>query len=588
MHFFDNIFINFKNIINDAVIEICKTSISSMQERELRRILPAISIEIPPGNQTKADLATNAAMILAKMLKRNPMELANQIKDKIKQPFVKEIEIISPGFINFYLDPSVWRCSIANILTKDKLTVDLIANKELNDSKKINLEYVSANPTGPLHIGHVRGAVYGNALANLLKYCNLNVTREYYINDAGAQIDTLTQSLWIRYNNVAHGANTPIPDGLYPGQYLIDAAQQLYQLNPRLNQHDEACNKIVRDFALDYMMKIIKSDLQQLEVEHDLFFSESSLHSAGAITKVLEELRRMNLIYEGVLPRPKDLASNAPWEERAQILFKATQFGDDQDRALVKSDGSWTYFAAECAYIKDKIDRGFNYLIFILGADHIGYVKRLNAVCKAFNQDVSVEVKVCQMVNLMKHGVPVKMSKRSGNFAAAQDALDVVDPNVIKFIMLTRKNDALLDFDLEKVVEQSKENPAFYVQYANVRINSIIRKAQENGLDVQDHSNFALLTQESEIDLARFIAFWQKVLESSASSFEVHRVVFYAIQLASKFHALWNENDEGVSYKFIVPQNLELTNARVGLARAVQKVLLQIFSIIGVQAMQSM
>jgi arginyl-tRNA synthetase len=446
-----------------------------------------------------------------------------------------------------------------------------------------------------MHIGHARGAVYGDALAKLLKKCGYKVTKEYYINDAGSQIDDLTKTVILRYKEALTGEKVTIPEGLYPGEYLIDIGSKIFnQFGDKLLKMDEtACHELVKKIAVDEMMLMIRQDLKDLDIEHDVFFSEQSLHDSGKIAEVIKILADMGLIYEGQLPPPKG-KEDVNWENRVQLLFKSTAFGDEQDRPVQKSDGAWSYLAADLAYAKDKIDRGFDNLIYVLGADHSGYVKRIKAVVNALGQSrVKCDVKICQIVNFVENNVPIKMSKRKGSFTTVKDVVNEVGKDIIRFIMLTRKNDAPLDFDLEKVKEQSKDNPVFYVQYAHVRTISILSNGKECTPDayakfIAREFDLSLLSSEEEIQLIKLLASWPKVLEGAAVYFEPHRIAFYLLNVAAKFHSLWNLGKENNDYRFVVEDNIELTSSRLALVQSTQQIIVRGFEIIGITPMDKM
>ncbi len=545
-----------------------------------------------PKDPLNGDLSTNIAMIIASREATNPREIALKLKDILSGlPYIAHIEIAGGGFLNFTIKANIWHDCARSILAK----ADDFWSVNVGNGKKINIEYVSANPTGPMHIGHARGAVYGDALANLLKYCGYEVTKEYYINDAGSQINTLVNTVLLRYEEALSGVKAKIPEGYYPGDYLIPVGQKLAQeFGDSLRSMDEVEQyKAAKKVAIAEMLIMIKSDLKDLGIEHDIFFSEQILHEERKIEQTIELLTTLGLIYEGQLPPPKGKIDEN-WSERPQTLFKSSQYGDDQDRAVKKSDGSWTYLAADLAYAKNKIDRGFDSLIYVLGADHSGYIKRINAVVKALGQDkVHSDVKICQLVNFIADGMPVKMSKRSGNFTTVKDVTDEVGKDVIRFMMLTRKNDAPLDFDLEKVKEQSKDNPVFYVQYANVRSLSILANAMESTPEAYakfkaGEFDLSLLSSEEEIQLIKLLSSWSKVLEGAAKHFEPHRIAFFLLSVAAKFHSIWNLGKENNDYRFVIEGNIELTAARLALVKSIQLIIQAGFEVIGVTPLQKM
>lgn len=556
-----------------------------------QEVLRLLNVEIPKDS-LNGDLSTNIAMVIAARQGGNPKEIALKLKELLLGiPYIAHIEVAGPGFINFTIKAENWHECITKILSDDQHF------KEINvgNNKTVNIEYVSANATGPMHIGHARVAVYGDALANLLSKCGYQVTKEYYINDAGAQIDNLTKTVMLRYRAIISGQAVIIPEGFYPGEYLIEVSQKIFaQFGDKLLQMPEAdSHQLVKQIAVDEMMIIIKQDLKDLGIHHQIFFSEQSLHDSGKITEVIKILTDMDLIYLGQIPEPKGKQDDH-WQSRTQALFRSTAAGDEQDRPVQKADGTWSYLAADLAYAKDKIDRGYDSLIFVLGADHSGYVKRIKAVVKALsNSQVSCQVKICQVVNFVENDIPIKMSKRSGRFTTVKDVLNEVGSDIIRFIMLTRKNDAPLNFDLTKVKEQSKDNPVFYVQYAYVRTVSIL----SNGLEhaeaayhkfTNQEFDLSLLSSEEEIQLIKLLASWPKVLEGAAIYFEPHRIAFYLLSVAAKFHSLWNLGKENNDYRFIISDNIELTSARLALAKSVQKIIMRGFEIIGITPMARM
>lgn len=575
------------NIFNKLKHDIITASTQLYNNSEIAN---NASIETPKDS-FNGDLSSNIAMIIAAKENIPPREVALKFKEILNElPYIASIEIAGPGFINFTIKADSWHTAIEDILQNESKFFEI----DIDKNKNINIEYVSANPTGPMHIGHARGAVYGDVLANILKKVGYPVTKEYYVNDAGSQINDLVSTVILRYRE-ALGEKIIITDGLYPGEYLIPVGQALAkEYGDKLLSMDEPERfRIVKNFAIQKMLDLNKEDLKELGVKHDIFFSEQTLHDNGEIEKTVKLLTDMGLIYEGSLPAPKGKV-HAEWENRTQELFKSTKYGDDQDRPIKKADGSWTYFASDLAYAKDKIDRGANHLIYVLGADHSGYVKRIEAIVKALGKEqVKVDVKICQLVNFVENGMPVKMSKRLGTFASVQDVNNAVGKDIIRFMMLTRENNKTLDFDLVKVKEQSKENHIFYVQYAHVRTLSILSKAMET--IPQSYNSFeagtydlSLLSSEEEIEIIKLLASWTKTLETSAKYFEPHRVAFYLINLASKFHALWNFGKENNDYRFIIENNEELTTARLALAKAIQKIIASGLEVIGVEPMERM
>ena len=533
---------------------------------DIKKILSKLTLE-PPKNALNGDMSTNIAMLLTSEIKLNPNEIANIFKSYIlKFPGIKEITIASPGFINITLTESTWVSAIKNIL----LNNDSWDKLRLGKGKQINLEYISANPTGPLHAGHARGAVFGDALASLLKEVGYSVTKEYYINDAGSQIDKLVTSSLMRYDECNGKKIDKIPDGLYPGEYLKEVGLALFEKYGKnlRSQDKKTVFELVRKTSLDIIMKTIKLDLFKLGIEMDVYTSEKEIISGNLLPDVINILEKKKLIYYGTLLPPKGMDPRN-WEEREQLLFKSSVYGDDSDRALKKSDGSWTYFATDMAYHLDKITRTNGNLINVLGADHTGYISRINAAVQSLsNGNSSIDTKVCALVNLLEDGKPIKMSKRAGNFVTLADIIEAVGKDVIRFIMLTRKNDQSLDFDFKKVTEKSKDNPVFYVQYAHARCNSIFKSAKtsEENLDLE---NLDLLNNNDEIQLIKFISLWPRVIELSAKNHEPHRICYYLIELSSIFHSLWNKGKENKNFKFIIENEIKLTYARLSLVKAV-------------------
>lgn len=547
----------------------------------------------PPRETAHGDVATNAAMVLSKPAGVKPRDLAEKLAAELRaHPAVVAAEIAGPGFINLRLSDAFWAERLGDVLREGVG----YGESDIGHSLRVNVEYVSANPTGPMHVGHARGAVVGDALASLLSKAGHDVSREYYINDAGAQVDVLARSVHLRYREALGEEIGPIPEGLYPGDYLKPAAEELArQYGNRFQTAPEAeWLPLFRDFAVTAMMAMIKSDLAALGVCHDVFISERGLVEAGKVTAAEEFLIGKDLIYEGVLEPPKGKLPD-DWEPRPQTLFRATQFGDDVDRPLKKSDGSWTYFASDIAYHLDKYRRGFNVMIDVWGADHGGYVKRMQAAVAAMTGGHgALDVKLCQMVNLLKGGEPYKMSKRAGTFVTLRDLVDAVGRDVVRFIMLTRKNDAHLDFDLDKVLEQSRDNPVFYVQYAHARCYSVMRHAAElwpeiNPLTLVPESVIlGRLTDPAELGLIRLLAGWPRVVESAAEAHEPHRIAFYLYDLAAAFHGLWNKGKDDARLRFLIEGDRDLSVARLGLLRAVTLVIASGLGIIGVEPMEEM
>jgi arginyl-tRNA synthetase len=549
----------------------------------------------PPKDETHGDLATNAAMVLAKDARQKPRDIAEKLAAKLRAaPQVARVDVAGPGFINLSLENSFW----LEVLSAAIKTGKDFGRTEMGRGEKVNVEYVSVNPTGPMHVGHGRSAVFGDALANLLSFTGHSVTREYYINDAGAQVDVLARSTFLRYREALGDDIGAIPEGLYPGDYLVPVGKALADKHGRalLQNPESDWLPIVRQTAIDMMMDMIRDDLAALEIRHEVFFSERSLTSGGKdrVAETIEFLRKAGHIYEGRLAPPKG-APVEDWEDREQTLFRATAFGDDVDRPLKKSDGSYTYFAGDMAYHRDKIDRGFKTLIDIWGADHGGYVKRLNAAVNALGGGkVALDVKLCQLVRLLRGGEPVKMSKRAGDFVTLREVVDEVGVDPVRFMMLFRKNDAQLDFDLAKVIEQSRENPVFYVQYAHARGRSVFRNAKQAmprlAMDAAAlaEADLSALTDEAELALIKKLAQWPRLVEAAAEFHEPHRVAFYLYDLASSFHALWNKGKDAPHLRFIMEDNPKFTMARLSLVNGLTGVLASGLAILGVRAAEEM
>ena len=553
----------------------------------------------PPRDQTHGDMSTNAAMVLARDADRKPRDLAAAVAEKLRaDPLIAKVEVAGPGFINMKLDPSLWREALRAAI----LAGPDFGRSDIGKSEPVNVEYVSANPTGPMHVGHCRGAVFGDALANLLTFAGYAVTREYYVNDAGAQVDVLARSAYLRYREALGEEIGPIPEGLYPGDYLKPVGSALAGQHGRtLNQMSEQdWLPIVRRTAIDMMMAEIRSDLAALNVRHDVFFSERSLIEGenNAVAATIAELQAGGKVYEGRLPPPKG-AIDEDWEDREQTLFRATEFGDDIDRPLKKSDGSYTYFASDIAYHKSKLDRGFLNMIDVWGADHGGYIRRMKAAVSAVSGGMAeLDVKIVQLVKLLRAGEPVKMSKRSGDFVTLREVVDEVGVDAVRFMMLNRKNDAVLDFDLAKVIEQSRDNPVFYVQYGHARGQSIFRNAREvipTLPEIDRERRYALsqaalsrLNDAAELALMRRIALYPRLVEAAAMSHEPHRIAFYLYELASDFHALWTKGKDTPHLRFIMQNDPELTLARLGLVQGVVTVLACGLAVLGVGAPDEM
>jgi arginyl-tRNA synthetase len=553
----------------------------------------------PPRDPAHGDMATNAAMVLAKEAGSKPRDLAEQIAARLRaDDLIASVDVAGPGFINLTLKASAWSDALRTVLREG----DSYGRSAMGAAEKVNVEYVSANPTGPMHVGHCRGAVFGDALVSLLIFAGYDVTREYYINDAGAQVDVLARSAFLRYREALGENIGAIPEGLYPGDYLKPVGQALAaEYGGALNQMpEERWLPIARTKAIAMMLEEIKGDLAALHIRHDVFFSERSLIDGATdqVAATIEFLRAKGDVYQGRLQPPKG-APVEDYEDREQTLFRATAYGDDVDRPLKKSDGGYTYFASDIANHKNKFDRGFSNLIDVFGADHGGYIKRMQAAIKAVTAGkATLDVKVVQLVRLLRNGEPVKMSKRSGEFVTLREVVDEVGSDAVRFMMLFRKNDAVLDFDLAKVIEQSKENPVFYVQYGHARGHSVFRNAREVVPDLPEEAvaraaflggaAVERLTDPAELDLLRRLALYPRMIEAAAVAHEPHRIAFYLYDLASEFHALWTRGRDLPYLRFIINNDAEITKARLALVQGVVSVLASGLAILGVHAPDEM
>jgi arginyl-tRNA synthetase len=580
--------------------------LSALDDLVAQGALPAgldfarVAVE-PPRDPAHGDLATNAAMVLAGAVKQNPMALAEKIAaalagrelatgDYRGQGF--SVAAVRPGFLNIGLDPAIWHAQLRAILQAGTAYGD----STMGGGEPVNIEFVSANPTGPMHVGHGRGAVVGDALAALLAKAGFAVHREYYINDAGAQVDVLARSAYLRYREALGEAIGTIPEGLYPGEYLVATGRALAERDGErwLGRPEAEWLAPVRDFAVAEMIALIRADLAAFGVGFDAFVSERELVASGAVDRALTALTERGLIYQGVLEPPKGKVPE-DWEPRPQTLFRATQFGDEVDRPLKKSDGSWTYFAADIAYHHDKFNRGFANLIDVWGADHGGYVKRMQAAVKALSDGkAALDVKLCQLVNLFDKGEPVRMSKRAGTFVTLREVVDEVGKDVFRFIMLTRRNDQALDFDFAKVTEQSKDNPVFYVQYAHARAASVMRHAAEE-FRAEELTDAALaqasldrLADPLELGLIRQLASWPRIVEGAAEAHEPHRIAFFLQEVAAQFHLLWTKGKDEATLRFLVAGDPALTRARLALVRAVALVIASGLEVFGVEPVEEM
>lgn len=578
---------NFRDLLEESFLSLSK-------EKKIPLLFEQNNISISvPRDSSHGDLATNAAMVIAKMNSINPVEFANSISNFLRSSNVfKKVEVAGPGFINVVFKEKVWHSELESILNYGKNW----GNSTLGSNDTVNVEFVSANPTGPLHIGHVRGAVLGDVVANLLEKIGYQVTREYYVNDSGKQIDNLAKSVYFRYRQELGINIENVPEGFYPGEYLKDLAIDLKKLdgNKWEDKSEEFWLPYIRNFSVKKLMYVIQEDLKKVGIKHDIFFYESDLHKKGKIEKCIQKLKEKNYIYKGILPPPKG-KDNEDWEKRNQVLFRATHFGDDIDRPIMKSDGSYTYFAADIAYHNEKLLKNYSKIIDIWGADHGGYIKRIKAALDALSDTkILFDIKICNLVKLTSDGKPIKMSKRSGDFVTLTDLLDEVGSDVVRFMMLTQKPESQLDFDLTKVLQKNSENPVFYVQYAHARICSLMRKASEffpketfNFKSLQAN-NFSELNHENEIELIRKLSFWPGTVISAANSSEPHRITYYLYELASLFHSYWNNGTINKKNRFIIENNVSLTTARLALCSCIANVLVSGLEILGVEPVKEM
>jgi arginyl-tRNA synthetase len=553
--------------------------------------LKNISFEFPKDTSL-GDLSTNASMVLSGKLKKPPQEIASKIINLIENNSdFENVQIAGKGFININLKKDIWWNLIPEIL-KEK---NHFGDTDYGKNEKINLEYVSANPTGPLHVGHTRGAVFGDTLANILKKVGYSVCKEYYVNDAGEQVDKLAQSVFMRYKEACGEDIDEIPEGLYPGTYLKSVGEDLkIQFKDSLIKAEkEDWLPIVKEFSIKSMLSVIRKDLSSLGINHDVFTSENKLLNDGHVLEVFNEMHKADLLYEGETPPPKGV-KKSEWSKKKHILFKSKSFGDDEDRVVKKHDGSWTYFMPDIAYHKDKFNRGFNKMINIWGADHSGYISRVTSAVDAVTKSKStLEVKVCQLVRLMRGGNVVKMSKRSGSFITLRDLVEEVGSDAVRFMMVTRKNDAPLDFDYDLVKEQTKDNPIFYVQYAHARISSIIRKVEDEKLfsideNFVDNTNLTLLSNNHDIELIKIISNFPRIIEQAAIYREPHRIAFYLRDIASSFHSYWNLGNEDNNLKVLNIDNLEETRSRLALIMSVKITISEGLRLLGIKALEEL
>jgi arginyl-tRNA synthetase len=582
-----DLFAHFHDVVAAEVLALAKSG-ALPEGLDLSRI----AVE-PPRDPAHGDLSTNAAMVLAKPAGKNPRELAQKLAERLRQHAdIVSADVAGPGFLNLKLVDAFWHARLAEILRAGPAYGD----SRMGQGRCVNVEFVSANPTGPLTAGHARGAVVGDALAGLLAKAGYEVSREYYINDAGAQVDVLARSTYLRYREALGETIGEIPSGYYPGDYLKPVGQALAERDGKkwLAVPESEWLPEVRRFAVDASMAAIREDLAALGIRMDVFSSERQLVEAGAVDRALKTLDERGLLYRGVLEPPKGKQPE-DWEPREQLLFRSTAFGDDVDRPIRKADGSFAYFANDIAYHLDKLSRGFFLLIDVVGVDHSGWVKRINAAVAAISgRRDALDVKLCALVNLLQGGQPVKMSKRAGNFVTLRDVIDEVGRDVVRFIMLTRRNDQPLDFDFAKVTEQSKDNPVFYVQYAHARAASVLRLAPEQlpaaelASESRADSRLSRLVAPEELGLIKRLASWPRLVESAAETHEPHRVAFYLQDLAAEFHMLWNKGKEEPSLRFLIADEPELTKARLALVQGIKHVIASGLRVFGVEPVEEM
>ena len=577
-----NIVNYYREVISNIVLDEFSLKIDDIKN---------ISFEFPKESDL-GDFSTNAAMVLAGKLKKPPNEIAESIIHSIaKNPDIENVNIAGKGFINIKIKRKVWQ----NLVHKIIQNKSSYGDADLGNKEKINIEYVSANPTGPLHVGHTRGAVFGDTLSNILNKVGYDVCREYYVNDAGEQIDKLAKSSFIRYQESCGISSVTIPEGLYPGDYLIPVGDKIKEIygHDLLDKEESFWLPLVKKISIDEMLNIIKKDLKFLNIEHDVFTSEFDLLNDGFVEKIFKELNDKDLLYEGETSPPKG-SDLKEWVKKKHILFKSKNFGDDEDRVVRKHDGSWTYFMPDIAYHKSKSIRGFKKMINVWGADHSGYISRVTSAVNAVTDNkASLEVKVCQLVRLTRGNEVVKMSKRSGSFITLREMVDEVGRDAVRFMMVTRKNDAPLDFDYELVKEQTKDNPIFYIQYAHARICSVIRKVSEEKLfDIDDKyllkSEINLLDKNDDIELIKVVSNFPRIIEQSAFYREPHRLAFYLKDLASSFHSYWNLGNENADFKVINKDDIETSRARLSLIRSVGITISEGLSLLGIEALEEL
>ncbi|MDC3081302.1 arginine--tRNA ligase [Paracoccaceae bacterium] len=576
------------NILRDKILN---TVNEYAEEKNFEQSINTDNVVVErPKKQHQGDYSTNVAMVLGKALSSNPRDIGELIESRLREEeIIDAVSLDGPGFLNITINLKFWDSLVSEIMSKK----NLYGKGDFGRGRKVNLEFVSANPTGPLHLGHVRGAVFGDTLSRLLDFVGFQVTKEYYVNDGGAQIGVLVRTVYYRYLQKL-GENIDLPDGSYPGDYLLPVAENLIdKFGKKLKDLEEfEKDKIIREFSVEYMMKVIKSDLKSLSIEMDNFFSEQTMINSNVIEASVKKLKDKGLIYKGTIDAPKG-KTYTNWQAREQLLFKSTEFGDDIDRPIKKSDGSWTYFAPDMAYHADKLKRGFDVVIDILGADHSGYVSRLKAVIKAFaEKKVEFEVKLVQLVKLIKNKKILKMSKRAGDYVLIQDLLEEVSPDVIRFVMLSRNNDVPLDFDIDLMLSKSKDNPVFYVNYAHARIVSVLKRAEELKMwplaDVKVSEKRTIPFIENELTLVKKLSEWPNVVRQSAKFHEPHRIAFYLNEVASSFHSLYQSSSGSGHYRFIIEGSPDLCATRLALANSTQIVIKNGLSLLGIVPLDEM
>ena len=571
-----NIFTHFRNILFTDIESIYPKTIESDD----------VKVEFP-NNPEYGDLSSNIGIIIAKKIKANPKDIAEKILNVIsKNEYIDEVTIAGAGFLNIKVKKSFWYLFLKQLVNSGHYYPKINVGK----GEKVNIEFVSSNPTGPLHLGHAKGAVFGDVIANLLLKCGYDITKEFYINDAGNQINNLTKSLKIRYKQLL-GEKIELEENCYPGEYLIELAKNLHEeIRDDTNKLND--ENFLNNFAVEKILEIIKNELHHLGVYHDNFVSEKQLILQNKVKHCIDFLKEKNLLYQGMLEKPKGESSD-DWEPKEQTLFRSTNYGDDIDRAVVKSNGEYTYFASDIAYHLDKIERGFNNMVLLLGADHIGYKKRLVSSVNALSDgEAKLDVKICQLVKLLRDGKQIKMSKRSGNFISLEEILDEIGKDALRFAILSKSSDTVLEVDVEKLKQQTKDNPVFYVQYASARANSILKKAKEMQINIEnlvkEEVDLSLLDSEYDFNLIKMLALYPKILTSCLNTLDPHKITYYLYDLACKFHQIWSKGTKEENIKFINKDNVELTKARILLVHATTLVITSGLKILGIKAVEQM